>query len=533
MGVLFISDIYFFPTIFFATFFVLGSAWLFKKSNKEKAPPSGRKELPGPKGYPIFGIFPSLMGKPAHEVFDGWTKTYGNVFQFKLGQNTSVVLGDAGTVRNCMLSKDSAMDSRCQWRECFIETFKGISVLPYSRKWANTRSRTLRILKDMGMGKSSMEENMYYEIDNLIDVLVAKGENGLVDMEPRDFIRRSPMNILCLLMFGERLDYENAKSLYVMNTIVKLVNILMKASIFDILPKQVRRVAGFSLAKNFQDTLANIGDYIADEVHEAKLGNREKNFRYFVDEWLNEVDAQQRRADESGEQLKEISKLTDVLQDVMIAGAHSTGVLLNWIILFLTMYQEEQQKLYDELSSVITQERRPTNTDRTQLVRMDAFLHECHRVATILPLVAHATWLDTKVNGYDVSKNIEVVYNNWSINHDEKVFPEPFKFNTDRWINDEGKLRADLQEKFFPYGIGKRSCVGKSLAKMQIFLTTANIVKRLKILPPSQGTPDELKPQIFHQVGMMAECKPFLCRIQRRGDDEEEDEKKPEEEEAS
>ena len=64
-------------------------------------------------------------------------------------------------------------------------------------------------------------------------------------------------------------------------------------------------------------------------------------------------------------------------------------------------------QLYDELSSVITQERRPTNTDRTQLVRMDAFLHECHRVATILPLVAHATWLDTKVNGYDVSKNIE------------------------------------------------------------------------------------------------------------------------------
>ncbi len=39
----------------------------------------------------------------------------------------------------------------------------GLSVLPYARKWINTRARTMKILKDMGMGKSAMEGQMTEE----------------------------------------------------------------------------------------------------------------------------------------------------------------------------------------------------------------------------------------------------------------------------------------------------------------------------------------------------------------------------------
>jgi len=203
------------------------------------------------------------------------------------------------------------------------------------------------------------------------------------------------------------------------------------------------------------------------------------------------------------------------LQDVIIAGAHSTGVLLNWIVCFLCLFPEQQKLLHEELMEVVGT-RKVKNTDRSKLVRMEAFIQESHRIGCILPLVAHATHIDTKINGFNVPSNIEVIYNNYSINHDERVFPEPFKFQPSRWIDEQGQIRQDLTQKFFPFGIGKRACVGKNLAKMEIFLTLATIVQRIEILQPDQSTPKNLLPEIIHRPGMMAESKDFHIRVTPR-----------------
>ena len=42
---------------------------------------------------------------------------------------------------------------------------------------------------------------------------------------------------------------------------------------------------------------------------------------------------------------KEYSELTDVIRDLIIAGAHSSGILLGWIVLFLAMHKDEQEKV--------------------------------------------------------------------------------------------------------------------------------------------------------------------------------------------
>jgi len=49
----------------------------------------------------------------------------------------------------------------------------------------------------------------------------------------------------------------------------------------------------------------------------------------------------------------------------------------------------------------------PSLTDRAKLRYIDALLYEVLRYATVLPLVAHATWKDTTLGGYDIPANIE------------------------------------------------------------------------------------------------------------------------------
>ena len=46
-----------------------------------------------------------------------------------------------------------------------------------------------------------------------------------------------------------------------------------------------------------------------------------------------------------GGKKKEFSDLSDVIQDVVIAGSHSTSIVLHWVVLFLVLYPEEQEKV--------------------------------------------------------------------------------------------------------------------------------------------------------------------------------------------
>ncbi|XP_076816670.1 cytochrome P450 2B11-like [Clavelina lepadiformis] len=483
---------------------------------------------PGPKGLPILGTFPSFLKAPAHIVFQEWTKAYGKIYRFTLGTGTSVVLGDADTVREAMLTKSPAVDSRCQWRYCFITTFRGLSVLPYSQKWMNTRRRTLTILRDFGMGKSFMEDRIYEETLRLIKCMLDNGGNGEKNFEPRNMLRRSPVNTLCWILFGKRYDYDHPGLLYVMDTVETLVNILATASIYDILPSWLRRILGFSL-RSFHKQLQNLNKFMHDRVDEHRKTYNEKDTNNFVDAWLKARDADKAknttniharvpssgRANDSGEE-KEFSELPDVLQDVIIAGAHSTGIVFHWTVLLLVLHKDVQDKAYKEITEIIGADQVPSMAHRSKLRYIDALINEVLRVSTVLPLVAHATGKDTTIAGYDVPGNIEVIYNNWTLNHDEKRFPDPFCFNPDRWLDEEGKLRKDLLRGFFPFGLGKRSCAGESLARMQLFITTVTLIQHLEFLPPDATASEDLKPVVHHEFGMLATCKPFVMRAKKR-----------------
>ena len=52
-------------------------------------------------------------------------------------------------------------------------------------------------------------------------------------------------------------------------------------------------------------------------------------------------------------------------------------------------------------------DRSPSLANKPKLRYVEAMIYEIMRVATVLPLVAHATWRDTKIKGYDVPENIE------------------------------------------------------------------------------------------------------------------------------
>ena len=73
-----------------------------------------------------------------------------------------------------------------------------------------------------------------------------------------------------------------------------------------------------------------------------------------------------------------------------------------------------------------------------------------------------------------------------------------------RFLDENGKYRP--HEKLVPFGIGKRSCPGKTLADTEIFLFVAAFVQRFKFSFPGKfQPPDEIEPE----VGFVLCCPPY------------------------
>ena len=76
-------------------------------------------------------------------------------------------------------------------------------------------------------------------------------------------------------------------------------------------------------------------------------------------------------------------------------------------------------------------------------------------------------------------------------------FSDPTKFDPTRFLDSEGKFQRD--DRVTPFSVGKRACLGESLAKMELFLFIATLLQHFEFLPEVEG---EL-PKLEYEIGVV------------------------------
>uniref|UniRef100_A0A914L330 Uncharacterized protein n=1 Tax=Meloidogyne incognita TaxID=6306 RepID=A0A914L330_MELIC len=87
------------------------------------------------------------------------------------------------------------------------------------------------------------------------------------------------------------------------------------------------------------------------------------------------------------------------------------------------------------------------------------------------------------------------------------VFPNPHLFIPERFIDDKGQLKR--VDSFIPFGLGKRACMGESLARAELFLFTANFFRTFQVLPVNPFNP----PTAQKQKAFVVRPDPYNCRL--------------------
>ena len=102
----------------------------------------------------------------------------------------------------------------------------------------------------------------------------------------------------------------------------------------------------------------------------------------------------------------------------------------------------------------------------------------------------------------------------WGFMKDPEVWPEAEMFRPERFLEEtEAGLRLVRHERWVPFGMGRRICMGMTLATDTLFIFTATLLKNLKFDNPlSHSKPDPKN----YSDGFMIIPHPYYVNINRR-----------------
>jgi cytochrome P450 len=184
------------------------------------------------------------------------------------------------------------------------------------------------------------------------------------------------------------------------------------------------------------------------------------------------------------------------------ASHDSTSAALAWTCYFIARHPGVQERLRNELEAVLGG-RVATFEDLPRLTFADAVVKESLRICPpTSALFTRQALAEVEVGGYRLARGSLVAISPYVTQRDPRWFPEPERFDPDRF----GPGRAgDIPEyAYFPFGAGPHVCVGNTFAMMEITLIVATLVQRfhLELAPGQEDLAAELKVSLRPKGGV-------------------------------
>ncbi len=177
---------------------------------------------------------------------------------------------------------------------------------------------------------------------------------------------------------------------------------------------------------------------------------------------------------------------------LFVAGNETTANALTWTFYLLSQNPEIAQQLQAELDRVL-QGRSPNYTDIESLPYTRMVLSEALRLYPPAWIMLRKPIEDVEIGGYPVAKDSSVILCQWITHHNERYYPDPFKFDPGRWTPEAIASRPKMA--YFPFGGGARACIGENFAWLEGILLLATIAQKWELrLEPN--FPVELLPEL-------------------------------------
>ncbi|KAF5288521.1 hypothetical protein FQA39_LY15389 [Lamprigera yunnana] len=186
--------------------------------------------------------------------------------------------------------------------------------------------------------------------------------------------------------------------------------------------------------------------------------------------------------------------LVDITAQALIfftAGFDTVSSTMCYLAYELSTHPEIQDKLYNEIKETLKDTPQLTYESITAMKYLECCISESLRVHPPVPVFDRQCQKSYTINPIHPSEKqirMEKGQMVWipicGLHHDEKYFPNPLKFDPERF-NDENRPEINPFV-YVPFGTGPRMCIGSRFAIMEIKLILVEILRHFEIVVNKQ-----------------------------------------------
>ncbi|XP_052425854.1 25-hydroxyvitamin D-1 alpha hydroxylase, mitochondrial [Carassius gibelio] len=173
--------------------------------------------------------------------------------------------------------------------------------------------------------------------------------------------------------------------------------------------------------------------------------------------------------------------------ELLLAGVDTISGTLSWSLYELSRHPEVQTALRDEVRRVMKDRSVPEARDVAAMPLMKAVIKEILRLYPVIPANARViTDRDITVGGYLIPKNTLITLCHYATSRDPRQFCDPDEFVPKRWLS---RSEGSHPYASVPFGVGKRSCVGRRIAELELYLALSRILMHFNVEPAEDSGP--------------------------------------------
>uniref|UniRef100_A0AAR5P6I3 Cytochrome P450 n=1 Tax=Dendroctonus ponderosae TaxID=77166 RepID=A0AAR5P6I3_DENPD len=175
----------------------------------------------------------------------------------------------------------------------------------------------------------------------------------------------------------------------------------------------------------------------------------------------------------------------------MLAGQDSVATGVATCLFYLAKHQDVQKKVHEEILEILQGSKDQTLKlqDVNEMRYLEQCVKETLRLAPSVPLIARVLTKDVALDSLTIPTGTNIFVSPYATHHLPEIYPEPSKFNPDRFSSENIKKIHPFG--YLPFSIGPRNCIGYKFAYLEMKTIVATVIRNYHLTLRHEE--DELK----------------------------------------
>ncbi|XP_015918285.2 cytochrome P450 4C1-like [Parasteatoda tepidariorum] len=399
----------------------------------------------------------------------------------------------------------------------FLHPWLGMGLLTsYDEKWRHRRKLLtpafhFNILKDFQHVFSKQSKI-------LVDILDKQSKVNHVDILP--IITRCSLDIICESIMGAEMHTQTKPTSPYVKGVLELTYLVFQRFfrpwlwIENIYPY-------FPAGRKFLNTSAIVHEFTDKLISERKQAKLERRMSSVDSQVSNDSSYKRKKRAlldlllDEHIQNNSISE-TEIREEVdtfTFEGHDTTSIAMSWTLYLIGLHPWVQDKVHDELDSIFGESDREVDVDDIKNMKyLECVVKESMRLYPSVAVFGREIREDLQCREHVIPKGSMCHVNVYFLHRDPEVFPNPEKFDPDRFSPENSAGRHPFA--YVPFSAGPRNCIGQRFALMEVKTVVSSILRKFKV--KSLDPRDKIN--LLNEIVMRPEGE-IRIQIRRRTDD--------------